>query len=157
MASAHFKPISLAVAASLSLVLMEGTAFAENKQHDQEPVQTQGAGPQGSDLTAEQLKALESEISRLWAQGRYAEATKLQHRAVKWREIHSGPNHPQTATSIYKLAFFYYHQQLHNKAEPHYLRVLAINEKAKKLLNYKPTHKIEKGIKETVNWFVNKY
>jgi len=29
--------------------------------------------------------------------------------------------------------------------------------KAKKLLNYKPTHKIEKGIKETVNWYVNKY
>ena len=28
--------------------------------------------------------------------------------------------------------------------------------KAKKLLNYSPSHNVEKGIKETVNWYINK-
>ena len=104
MASDRFKAMGLAGASILSLVLMGGTALAETKQHDQELAQVQVSSQQESNLTAEQVQALESDIDRLNAQGHYTEATKLQYRVLTWREIYSGPEHPDTASSLNSLA-----------------------------------------------------
>ena len=103
MASARFKPITLALAASLSLALMGGTALAETRQRKQVLGQVQVSSHQESNLTAEQVQALESDIDRLRTQGRFAEAAKLQHHVLAWREIHNGADHPSTATSLLSL------------------------------------------------------
>ena len=130
MASIRFKPITLAFAASVSLVLSGGTAWAEIKQSEQKLSQAQDSPHRESTLTAEQVQALESDIERLSAEGRYAEASKLQHRVLKWHEIHRGPEHPSTGISLDNLARLYQSQGLSEKAEPLYLRALAIDEKA---------------------------
>lgn len=62
MASAHVKSITFAVAASLNLVLLEGTALAKTKGSEQKLGQAQGATQQGVDLTTKQIQALESVI-----------------------------------------------------------------------------------------------
>ena len=100
MASAPFKAMAYVGASLLSLALIEGTALAETKQREQELAQVQVSPQQESNLTAEQVQALESDIDRLNAQGRYTEATKLQHRVLTWLEIDSGPEHPDTASSV---------------------------------------------------------
>ena len=100
MASATFKAMAYVGASLLSLALIEGTALAETKQREQELAQVQVSPQQEGNLTAEQVQALESDIDRLNAQGRYTEATKLQHRVLTWREIDSGPEHPDTASSV---------------------------------------------------------
>ena len=130
MASAHFKAMAYASASLLSLALMRGAAVAETKQHNQALAQAQDSSHQESNLTAEQVQALESDIDRLRTQGRYSEAAKLQHRVLNWREINSGADHPSTATSLNNLAMLYGNQGLYAKAEPLYQRALAIVEKA---------------------------
>ena len=64
------------------------------------------------------------------AQGNYAEAEPLLHRALAIQEKALGPEHPDVATSLHHLALLYRDQGAYAGAEPLYKRALAITERA---------------------------
>ena len=64
------------------------------------------------------------------AQGRYAEAERLQRRDLAISEKALGPEHPRVATSLNNLAALYEAQGRTAEAEPLYRRTLAIVEQA---------------------------
>ena len=129
MASAHFKAMAYVGASFLSLALMEGTALAETKQHDQVIGQAHGAALPRSDFIAEKVQALQRDAEALLIQKNYSKAADLQKQILDWHEINSGPNHPNTATSLNKLGTTYRLSGLYQEAESLYLRALKIREK----------------------------
>jgi tetratricopeptide (TPR) repeat protein len=66
----------------------------------------------------------------LYERGRYTDAKPLYERALAIREKALGPEHPDVATSLDKLAVLYHVQGQSKKAEPSFERALAIREKA---------------------------
>jgi tetratricopeptide (TPR) repeat protein len=68
-------------------------------------------------------------VSLTWRyqdQGQYAKAEPRYRRALAIREKALGPEHPEVASSLNRLAHFYHDQEQYAKAEPLYLRALAI-------------------------------
>lgn len=63
--------------------------------------------------------------------GHYAESERLLQRALVIREKTLGPEHPDVALSLHKLATLYYEQGQYGKAEPLLRRELEIREKAR--------------------------
>ena len=72
---------------------------------------------------------LKQELTRLYQQGRYAEAIPAAERVLAICEKHLGPEHPNTALALNNLALLYCHMGAYDKAEPLYRRSLAIYEK----------------------------
>ncbi len=84
----------------------------------------------GREAALAEAKALGEQISRLYAEGAYAEATPLAERMLTLREKVLGKEHPEVATTLSNLAALYQEQGAYARAEPLYLRALAIAEKA---------------------------
>jgi CHAT domain-containing protein len=72
---------------------------------------------------------LTQQVTQLYNQGRYSEATPLAQRALTIREKILGPDHPDVATSLNNLAELYQTQGRYADAEPFYKRALGIWEK----------------------------
>ncbi|GAK60191.1 kinesin light chain-like protein [Candidatus Vecturithrix granuli] len=77
-----------------------------------------------------QAKQLNQQVIRLYQQGQYAEAIPLAEQELAIREKASGPEHPDTATSLNNLAVLYKTMGNYAQAEPLYQRALVIREKA---------------------------
>ena len=77
----------------------------------------------------EAARTLNEQVVRLLYEGKYAEAEPLALQALEVSLEQNGPDHPQTATSLYNLAWLYYDQGKYELAEPLYKRSLAIYEK----------------------------
>ena len=71
-----------------------------------------------------------SEVSRLFQAGKYAEAIPLAQRALALNEKALRPDHPNVGTSLNNLALLYGGQGRYAEAEPLFQRNLAIAEKA---------------------------
>jgi tetratricopeptide (TPR) repeat protein len=72
---------------------------------------------------------LNSQVTQLYQQGKYAEAEPLFQRALRIREKALGPDHTDVATVLNNLALLYDHQSKYASAEPLYERALHIDEK----------------------------
>jgi CHAT domain-containing protein/tetratricopeptide (TPR) repeat protein len=79
---------------------------------------------------ADDPAALHAEIGRLYAAGKYAEATETAKRVLAIREKALGPDHPRVGGALNELAELYRAQGLLTAAEPLYRRNLAITQKA---------------------------
>ena len=90
-------------------------------------IDVRGAG--GSAAVGE-VDSLNQKVGELYRQGKYSEALPLAERALAIREKELGPDHQQTASSIFNLAAQYVGLGNYAKAEPLFLRALAIEEKA---------------------------
>jgi CHAT domain-containing protein/Tfp pilus assembly protein PilF len=84
------------------------------------------SGHQDDRATAEDLK---QQVTKLYQQGRYAEAIPLAQKAVDILEKALGPEHIDVANSLNNLALLYLSMGNYAKAEPLYQRALAIREK----------------------------
>jgi tetratricopeptide (TPR) repeat protein len=73
--------------------------------------------------------ALNREVERLYAAGKYSEAIPLAEHALVLTEKALGPDHQTIAASLNNLAGQYDSQGAYAKAEPLYQRALAIDEK----------------------------
>ena len=87
---------------------------------------TSAAHTQGQD----ELDRLIAEVSRLYGQGRSAEAIPIAERAVALARDRHGEEHMQFASAVAWLAFVYQAQARYAEAEPLYRHSLAIREKA---------------------------
>ena len=79
---------------------------------------------------AEDADALNTEVNRLYREGKYSEATPLAQRSLAISEKALGPDHPDVGVSLNNLAGLYRVQGRFVEAEPLYRRSLAISEKA---------------------------
>jgi tetratricopeptide (TPR) repeat protein len=80
--------------------------------------------------SGDRLAALRAQVSRLYTQGKYAEAISVaQHYVALARQKH-GQNHTEFATAISWLAYVYNGQGRYAEAESLYKRSLAITEKS---------------------------
>ena len=95
---------------------------------------SKSADPQ---LTAAQQAELDEanklieKVSELYGEGKFSEALDIAKRVLKIREKALGPDHPDTALSLNKLAELYHSQGNYAAAEPLYQRALKIYEKAR--------------------------
>lgn len=78
----------------------------------------------------ETVDALNARVEELYTAGKYGEAVSIAQRAVELAEHQFGPDHPQVAQSLEKVASLYYKQGRHAEAEPLYRRALLVSEKA---------------------------
>jgi tetratricopeptide (TPR) repeat protein len=85
---------------------------------------TQGAFAQSLD----EANALHQQVTRLYNQAHYSEAIPLAERALAIREETLGPDHPDVAKSLDRLADLYEGEGRYADAEPLYKRSLAIRE-----------------------------
>jgi len=74
--------------------------------------------------------ALDKQIGALFQAGKYAEAIPLAQQVLAIREKAFGPEHPDVASSLTKLADLYYDQRRYADAAPLLERALAIYERA---------------------------
>jgi tetratricopeptide (TPR) repeat protein len=81
------------------------------------------------------LAALSEQVVQLSGQAKHADATPIAQRALALAERLYGPDHPETATSLDKLAELYYRQGRAAESEPLFKRALAIREIAGPLKN----------------------
>ena len=86
------------------------------------------AGPARAQA-GDELTALNAEVVRLHAAGKYSEANPLAERAVALAERLHGPDHPNVGTALNNLGLLYRAQERNAEAEPIYKRYLAIREK----------------------------
>ena len=77
-----------------------------------------------------EAKRLDEQVIQLYQAGRYAEAVTLVQRILAIQEKALGPDHPDVATSLNKLALLYQAQGDYRSAAPLFQRSLAIREKA---------------------------
>jgi tetratricopeptide (TPR) repeat protein len=73
---------------------------------------------------------LNSEIRKLYGQGKYDEAIPLAERALAIREKAFGPEHPKVAEALNNFGLLYRTKGDYARAEPLHQRALAISEKA---------------------------
>jgi tetratricopeptide (TPR) repeat protein len=78
----------------------------------------------------ETVDALNARVEELHTSGKFGEAASIAERVVKLAEHRYGPDHPQVAQSLEKLASLYYRQGRHIEAEPLFRRALLVAEKA---------------------------
>jgi len=78
----------------------------------------------------DQLTDLRAQVSRLYEQGKYADALTVAERYVDLAHQKQGQDHTEYATAISWLAYVYQAQGRYAEAEPLYKRSLAITEKA---------------------------
>ena len=78
----------------------------------------------------QEAEELNTQVEKLYSQGRYDKAIPLAARALAITEKVLGPEHPRTATALHNLADLYRATGAHAQAEPLYQRALAIAEKA---------------------------
>jgi tetratricopeptide (TPR) repeat protein len=83
---------------------------------------------QGQIVTPEAMRLLDQLGYYLTVRGHYSEAEPFLRQALSLREQQLGPEHPDTATSLYHLALLYYEQGKDIEAEPLFLRALSIRE-----------------------------
>lgn len=76
----------------------------------------------------EEAEALNTEVARLYGQGKFAEAVVLALQSLEINERALGPEHPRIAVSLNNLALLYQVQSRYADAEPLYKRSLEINE-----------------------------
>ena len=84
-------------------------------------------------MTAQQAgvaEALNAEVTTLYREGKYLEATPLAERNLVNSEQALGPDHPDVGRSLNNLASLYRARGRYAEAEPLYRRALAINLKA---------------------------
>ena len=75
--------------------------------------------------SADKTDALNQQVTQLYNEGKYAEATVVAERALILAESSLGPEHPGTLTSASNLARLYESQNRYDVAEPLYQRALA--------------------------------
>ena len=88
----------------------------------------QTRGQSSSPYPAE-VQQWQQQAKALMEQGRYQEAVQFQEKVLAWTEQHLGHDQFYTATSLNNLAELYQNQGAYAKAEPLYLRALAIFDK----------------------------
>jgi len=91
-------------------------------------VVAQAPGQISSPYPAE-VQQLQQQAKALMEQGRYQEAMQFQEKVLAWTEQQLGPDQASTATSLNNLAALYRNQGASAKAEPLYIRALAIFKK----------------------------
>src|SRR5690348_6059061 len=85
------------------------------------------ATAQESDIA--RAKALDRQVTQLYREGRYGDATPVAKEQLASLEKAIGPEHIEVATGLNNLATLYIFQARYAKAEPLYRRSLAIREK----------------------------
>lgn len=75
------------------------------------------------------VEALVQQVVRLRSAGRDSEAIPLMQKLLATEEQRKGPEHLDTAASLYVMAVLYHHTGAYAQAEPLYQRALAIREK----------------------------
>ncbi len=75
-------------------------------------------------------KELDTKFNMLYERGQYSEAVRVAEDALKVAEKTFGPDHPDLAMSLNKLALLYLVQGKYAESEPLQKRALAIFEKA---------------------------
>jgi Flp pilus assembly protein TadD len=65
----------------------------------------------------DEATALNQQVTQLYNQGRYSQATPLAQRALGLREKALGPDHPDVAQSLNNLALLYANQSRYADAE----------------------------------------
>ncbi|KOR31765.1 hypothetical protein TI05_11545 [Achromatium sp. WMS3] len=88
------------------------------------------ANNQPQNLALQQAKELNSQVVKLYQQGKYAEAVPLAKQALAISEQALGTNHPDVANGLNNLAALYTAQGQYQQAEPLYQRSLKIREQA---------------------------
>ena len=83
-----------------------------------------------ADFSIKEAESLNQEVKRLCKKGQYADAIPLAERILAICEKSLGPEHPQTALALSKLAEIYSAMGDYDEAEPLYKRSLAIQEKS---------------------------
>ena len=78
----------------------------------------------------DQLTDLRAQVSRLYEQGKYADALTVAERYVDLAHQKQGQDHTEYATAISWLAYVYRAQRRYSEAEPLLKRALAITEMA---------------------------
>ena len=76
------------------------------------------------------LQELDDKVTTLYKQGRYSEAADVAKEALAVTEETFGPDHPNVAISLNKLAELYIYQGNYAEIEPLYKRILDICENA---------------------------
>ena len=79
--------------------------------------------------TLQEADRLNSEVVKIYKEGKYKEALPYAEKALDFCERNLGPENPKTATSLDNLVHIYYYTGAYEKAEPLLLRILAIREK----------------------------
>jgi tetratricopeptide (TPR) repeat protein len=77
----------------------------------------------------DEAAALDKRVGELLRAGKFSEAIPLAQHALAIQEKALGPDHPDVAMSVNRLALLYYNQGRYADAEPLYKRSLAIREK----------------------------
>lgn len=111
-----------------SALLNGGAAGARAAQEAQRPPE---AAPQGGAAQGEAAEAarLNSEVVKLFGQGKFDEALPLARRAVELRERLHGADHPAVASALYNLGSIHIQRKEFEEAEKAYGRALAVAEK----------------------------
>jgi tetratricopeptide (TPR) repeat protein len=89
-----------------------------------------GTGPGAQAQGADELAALNAQVSELYNQGKYAQAVPLAKQYVATARQKHGEDHTEYADAISWLAHVYRAQGRFAEAEPLYKRSLAIRENA---------------------------
>jgi len=89
----------------------------------------QASGTRNNPVPPEVLE-WQRQVITLYLKSNYQEAVRIQEKVLGWTEQNLGPEHPATAGSLNSLAGLYDSQGAYAKAEPLYLRALAIRKKA---------------------------
>jgi tetratricopeptide (TPR) repeat protein len=77
----------------------------------------------------EEADRLHQQVTKLYQQGKYAEAIPLAQRELAIRKQLHGENHPDVATSLNNLAELYRAQGRYTEAEPLYKQSLAMSKR----------------------------
>lgn len=78
---------------------------------------------------AADIEKLKEQLNKLYSQGRYSEAAEIGEHLLRMVEKAKGPDHPETAISLNKLALSYLGNKDYARAEPLFQRALKIREK----------------------------
>jgi CHAT domain-containing protein/tetratricopeptide (TPR) repeat protein len=84
------------------------------------------ANGESSSLYPAELRDWLRQVRSLYQLNKFPEAALLQEKVLAWTEQHLGPMHLETAGSLDDLAFIYFRHGSYVKAEPLFLRALAI-------------------------------
>ena len=88
------------------------------------------AAPMGAQAQgAANVNALNSQVTQLYGQGKYTEATPIAQQALRLAERVLGSEHPATLASVNNLAELYLVQGRYGEAEPLYRRALETSER----------------------------
>jgi len=79
---------------------------------------------------ADDVNALSRQVTKLYQEGKHAEAVPIAVRALALAERLHGTDHAEAGSALHNLALLYGAQQRHGDAEPLYRRALTIKEKA---------------------------